>query len=54
MVLLEVLINYSEVLQKKQEHMLKIWKFCLLEKIDVFAAVCCPQTFISKKTLIDY
>ena len=26
----------------------------LLEKIDVFAAVCCPQTIISKKTLIDY
>ena len=27
MVLLEVLINYSEVSQKKQEHILKIWKF---------------------------
>ena len=26
----------------------------LLEKIDVFAAACCPQTIISKKTLIDY
>ena len=26
----------------------------LLEKIDAFAAVCCPQTIISKKTLIDY
>ena len=24
----------------------------LLEKIYVFAAVCCPQTIISKKTLI--
>ena len=51
MVLLEVLINYSEVLQKKQEHMLKNVEV-LLEKIDVFAAVCCPQTIISKKTLI--
>ena len=53
MALLEVLINYSEVLQKQQEHYVKnmeVW----LEKIDVFAAVCCPQTIISEKNLIDY
>ena len=53
MVLLEALINYSEVLQKKAGAYVKnmeVW----LEKIDVFATVCYPQKIISKKTLIDY
>ena len=52
MVLLEVLINYSEFSEKTGAYVKNME--VLLEKIDVFAAVWCPQTIISKKTLIVY